>query len=216
MTDSHDLPPSTESLDGELMAIFPIGGVVFFPKTIIPLHIFESRYRRLIQDVQTGDGRFILTGFTDDTPNDVGIAVKVVEQEMMPDGRSNILAQGLHRVRIDEYFRHYTSDDYAIAQVRALPEEDLAGSLSMWQNLRTRLYKAFKFHFEQMSGRKLNIDEETVNSSFTPEEAINAVCYYLELDSQKKQTLLEENNIYKRGEKVLRILTEMNHMQYPS
>jgi Lon protease-like protein len=82
------------------LPIFPLG-VVLFPGTPLPLHIFEPRYRRMLADCLAGDRRFGITptGATNELPEPgtVGcIAVVRVNQEL-PDGRSNIIVLGGER-----------------------------------------------------------------------------------------------------------------------
>ena len=75
-----------------LLPVFPLG-VVLFPGTLLPLHLFEPRYRQLLADVRAGDGRFgiipAIPGVAErDLPvGRMGCVAKVTDVEMMPDGR---------------------------------------------------------------------------------------------------------------------------------
>ena len=87
--------------------IFPLPGVVLFPGTLLPLHIFEPRYRALVADVLGGE-RMIGMAMIDPTvpfaePPRVlplGGAGRIVEQERLEDGRFNIILEGAWRFRI--------------------------------------------------------------------------------------------------------------------
>jgi Lon protease-like protein len=96
----------------ELMPIFPLSGVVLFPGTLLPLHIFEPRYRQMLADclathrcmamafvVSEGDHND-LSG----TPSIARVAGvgAVVHHAPLPDGRSNLVLQGRGRVELVE------------------------------------------------------------------------------------------------------------------
>jgi uncharacterized protein len=89
--------------------IFPLPEVVFFPETVLPLHVFEPRYRQMIADSLAGDrwlGVVMLrAGWEKDYQgrppvHDVAGAGEIIQAEMLADGRYNILLDGRVRVRI--------------------------------------------------------------------------------------------------------------------
>src|SRR6185436_18498955 len=98
----------------ECIPIFPLPNVVFFPKTYLPLHIFEPRYREMLADAEAGGrciGMVLLKdGWERDyygTPPifEIGCMGRLVGVDSLPDGRSNILLQGLSRFVVREQFR---------------------------------------------------------------------------------------------------------------
>lgn len=95
----------------ETLPIFPLG-IVLFPGTTLPLHLFEPRYRQLLADVRAGSSRFgILTGVPgvgerDLPPGRIGCVAEVTDVEMLPDGRSNILVAGRERFALDRFVEH--------------------------------------------------------------------------------------------------------------
>ena len=91
------------------LPIFPLPEVVFFPETILPLHVFEPRYRQMIADCLAGDrwlGVVMLRpGWEKDYQgrppvHDIAGAGEIIQAEMLSDGRYNILLDGRRRVRI--------------------------------------------------------------------------------------------------------------------
>ena len=91
------------------LPIFPLP-LVLLPFEVLPLHIFEPRYREMLEDVSEGDKIFGVSLFEPNTsfeerpePGSVGCAARIEESETLPDGRSNILTTGLIRYRIVEY-----------------------------------------------------------------------------------------------------------------
>jgi Lon protease-like protein len=89
--------------------IFPLPEVVFFPETILPLHVFEPRYRRMIADCLAGERRLAVpmlrAGWEKDYEgrppvHPVAGAGEVIQAELLADGRYNILLDGRWRVRL--------------------------------------------------------------------------------------------------------------------
>jgi uncharacterized protein len=110
-------PEDSSTTDAALRAlpIFPLPGVVFFPHTLLPLHIFEPRYRQLTEHVLQGHQCMAVTLIADPvdtnhcdiftTPAATAVATvaglgRVVHHERLPDGRFHLLLQGVGRVRI--------------------------------------------------------------------------------------------------------------------
>ncbi|HEX6812695.1 MAG TPA: LON peptidase substrate-binding domain-containing protein [Planctomycetota bacterium] len=90
--------------------LFPLPGVFLFPHQMLPLHVFEPRYRQLVGDLLDGPGRFVigtpvaLAGASPDVPEVLPVAGlgEILRHEKKPDGRYHIWVLGLVRVRIQE------------------------------------------------------------------------------------------------------------------
>jgi Lon protease-like protein len=91
--------------------IFPLPDVVFFPETLLPLHVFEPRYRRMIADCLAGDGRLAVAMLRPGWERDyqgrppifaVAGAGEIIQAEALADGRYNILLDGRARIRIEQ------------------------------------------------------------------------------------------------------------------
>lgn len=88
--------------------LFPLPGVVLFPGTLLPLHIFEDRYRKMVAHALAGErmiGMAMLKPPVDvdagDSPIfEIGGAGRIVESEELEDGRYNILLEGKFRYRV--------------------------------------------------------------------------------------------------------------------
>ncbi len=107
------------------LAMFPLG-TVLFPGAALPLHVFEPRYRTMMDEVMATDRRFgvvlIARGSEvggGDERVGVGTEADIAEAEQLPDGRWVLVATGLWRVAIDAWL---PDDPYPIAMVRALPD----------------------------------------------------------------------------------------------
>jgi Lon protease-like protein len=200
--DSSPLPPRIEP-SGNLVAIFPIVKFIAFPRTIVPLYIFENRYQQMLLDINenTEEKLLVLTNLDhiNQSPLDIGVFSKVISQEMLPDGRSNILVECLQRVRIVDYFRPYSENEYAIGEVNSFPEENIPIKNQIWGNLFPELLSTFKKHFESSTGKKfIDYSNKRLNQ-LTPEEIINAMCQFSNLRIENKIELLRINSLIIRA-----------------
>ena len=87
--------------------LFPLPNLVLFPHIVVPLHIFEERYKTMINaclDSSEVFGLVLLrTGAdeeSEETIHRVGVTARIVEVERLDEGRMNILCEGEQRFRI--------------------------------------------------------------------------------------------------------------------
>ena len=81
--------------------LFPLG-LVALPSELIPLHIFEDRYKTMMSRVLEEEGEFGIVWVSDDGLRPVGCACEIAEVlERMPDGRLNLVARGTRAFRIE-------------------------------------------------------------------------------------------------------------------
>ena len=91
------------------LPVFPLPRVVFLPHTLLPLHVFEPRYRALVADLVDGDGLLGVPTLGDRWQEDydgrpaihevMGVG-QLVRHQALPDGCSNIVLVGLGRARM--------------------------------------------------------------------------------------------------------------------
>ncbi len=92
------------------LPIFPLPQVVLFPRAILPLHVFEPRYRAMLKDCLRTHGALAVVQLAPDPGEDterpriarIAGAGLVIEHEPLADGRWNILVQGTARVSLEE------------------------------------------------------------------------------------------------------------------
>ena len=129
--------PSTplSSEDLACIPVFPLPRVVFFPGTALPLHLFEPRYRRMVEDcIDSGPMAMAVTllapGWEEDYEGNPAIhevagAGRIVAHQLRDDGTHDVILHGLKRVRLHEI----ASDDVPYRRARAVPIDD-AGEVS--------------------------------------------------------------------------------------
>ena len=96
---SYDLKHALEELP-----IFPLPRLVFFPNTMLPLHVFEPRYRKMLADCLETHGAMAVVRLDPGGARIAAVAGAgvVVHHEALPDGRSNLVLAGSARVRLEE------------------------------------------------------------------------------------------------------------------
>jgi Lon protease-like protein len=89
--------------------MFPLG-TVLFPSMLLPLRVFEPRYREMMRACLEGDGRFGVVMIErgsevggGDTRSSVGTTASIVQAQELPDGQWRLLAMGTSRFRVDEW-----------------------------------------------------------------------------------------------------------------
>jgi uncharacterized protein len=109
--------------------MFPLG-MVLFPGALLPLHVFEPRYRQLVQDCIKGEPEFgvvlIERGHEvggGDTRTSVGTVAQILQVLALPDGRYGLTTAGTRRVRVNEWL---PDDPYPLADVKDWPDEQPA------------------------------------------------------------------------------------------
>src|SRR5436190_22793016 len=89
----------TEAVEPDF-PLFPLG-IVALPGEVVPLHIFEERYKAMIADCLDDDREFGIVWMSDDGLRPIGCACEVTEVlERMDDGRMNILTRGTRPFRV--------------------------------------------------------------------------------------------------------------------
>src|SRR4051794_26480489 len=132
--------------DGQLVVpVFPLPNVYLFPGCVMPLHIFEPRYRAMIDDLLDKSGRMVmgtvLEGRVDGDGNPCVLGIgglgEIGRHERLPDGRYLIWLVGLGRVRIEE-----VESTHPYRQVRAEPFQEVDVSPDREPELRKRVQAA--------------------------------------------------------------------------
>ena len=132
--------------------IFPLPGAFLFPHQMLPLHVFEPRYRRMVGDLLDSPGRLVIgtqlaTGVAaNGAPAVLPVAGlgEIVRHERLDDGRFQILVLGLLRVRIAE-----VPSDRLYRLVQCEPFEEIDAPLDEGQELSRDLRKATTARLKQ-------------------------------------------------------------------
>jgi len=173
-----------------VLPMFPLGSVLV-PGMALPLHVFEDRYRQLVQDCLAGDGEFgvalIERGSEvggGDVRSSVGTVARIVEAVTFPDGRWAIGAVGDRRVRIERWL---DDDPYPRAEVADWPDGDALDVAARLGPLMGRMRRSLATHVELGD----HVADATVLLSDDPLVACFQVVAVAPVGSSDRQRLLE-------------------------
>lgn len=128
------------------LPIFPLP-LVLFPNELLPLHIFEPRYRQMLKDIQLGNNFFGISYFNAEEMDwekpeigSIGCVAELREAQTLDDGRSNILTIGLIRYEIDSYID--SDEPYLVAEVSFF--EDFEEDETILNPLADKVFSLFR------------------------------------------------------------------------
>ena len=185
--------------------IFPLPNVVLFPNVFLPLHIFEPRYREMVNDALHGDriiGMVLLrAGWERDYEGrppvyPVGCAGVITHAERLADGRFNMVLRGMEKFRITG---EESGGQYRIAQVAAMPEE-------LAESVRTEIRGERRRLEALLVPQPEGSPDAKVPSSMSDEDLVNALAQYLEFEPVEKQALLERDGLLARCRSLIELL----------
>lgn len=184
------------------LSIFPLTGALLFPGMHLPLHIFEERYRALINDAMARDRQIgmIQPKETGDHPAlfDIGCLGKIIDIEALDDGRFNVVLEGVARFRIVEEIDAST----AFRQVRAEIEDDLELDEVLASAERAALEIESR-KFADLQGYQVDWDSigRLDDMAF-----VNGIAQIAPFDAASKQALLEVQGLANRAELIIQLL----------
>lgn len=180
--------------------LFPLPGVVLMPGTMLPLHIFEPRYRALVADALAGDRTIgmamLYPGWESANAGEdpriyaVGGAGEIVESEQLEDGRYNILLEGRFRYRVVEEAAAGPYRVARVAEVRSLPFDDPAEE--------ARVTQAAAALFGGMA-RELDLPPLPAET-LPPERLASEIALRLRYSPAELQAILETDSVASRFE----------------
>jgi len=172
------------------LPLFPLN-VVLFPGTIVPLHIFEPRYRQMIKDCQQEEKPFGIvlaraeSKFMDEEPHAVGTIAEIHSLQELEDGGYNLMAVGVKRFRIIS--KH--NEKAYISGLVELFDDELEPEVELVADAR-RARQLFETYLNMLL-EAANQQEIHTNLPETPEELSHFIAYFLEVEDSKKQQFLE-------------------------
>jgi Lon protease-like protein len=190
--------------------LFPLPNLVLFPHVVQPLHVFEPRYRQMTADALAGDRLIALVllkpGWEEEydarpAVHPVACLGRVVAEQILSDGRYNLLLRGLSRARL---LGEVTDPKpYRTARAELLSDGPLP-TLDEAKRLRRELADRVLPRFAAGPAR------EQLRELFRGELPLGALCdilgFALPLPVEHKQALLEQLDVCRRAERLLTLL----------
>jgi Lon protease-like protein len=184
--------------------LFPLPGAILFPRSQLPLHIFEHRYREMVRDALEGPGRIGM--IQPHAPEDegaplypVGCVGEIVGVEELEDGRYNIVLLGASRFRLIEETDLETAYRNAEVDADAFDESE-PPPLSM--TLRAEVEREARRLGDAM---RLSVDWGAVRR-LDDEMLVNAIAQVAPFDVGAKQALLEAAILSDRADLLVQLM----------
>jgi Lon protease-like protein len=197
----------------ETCRLFPLPGLVFFPHAVLPLHIFEPRYRQMTEDALSTDSLITMVRMRPDLANfiraepspieSVGCLGKIIRYERLSDGRFNLLLVGLKRIRICAELP--TGKPYRIASAEVVDDVPPERPES---HAEQRLIERFRRGLAAKQGIDPDLQKLLDSGAIELGALTDVIAYTLKVPSRLKQELLAESDVDRRVELLLRILGE--------
>jgi len=192
-------------MEGALLRVpvFPLAGALLFPRSQLPLHIFEPRYRAMVRDALAGDRLIAMVQPKDggEPPAlfEIGCLGRIGTCEELDDGRFNLVLEGLSRFRIareaavETPYRQVDADRDGFAE-----DEDQV--LAMVQ--RADVEREAKRYADALG---YMVEWESV-SRLDDEMLVNGIAQIAPLDVGSKQALLEAGDLAVRADLLVQFM----------
>jgi uncharacterized protein len=201
----------------EVIPVFPLPNVVFFPRMPLPLHIFEPRYRGMVRDAARGARLIGMALLRRDWQEDyygrppifaTGTVGEMVHVEELPDGRFNIVLRGLREYTIVRELERGAYREAVVTWrepgVVPLPPgvRDAIGAL-------VRRYLAAR-------GKDVG-EQELLRASVDDETFVNFLAQHLDVEPLEKQAMLETKTLAERARRLGDVLEfRLEEMRLPA
>jgi Lon protease-like protein len=205
---AEDLDFDADTFSG-VARLFPLPNVVLYPHVMQPLHIFEERYREMVEDALAGDKLIAMAvlepGWEPDYESRPPIAPyaclgKIVAHHRLADGRYNLLLLGMQRVRINHELDPLRS--FRQASVELIDDEYDFDAVMEYRDVQEKLVAAFRSNLpcECETPEQL---EKLLSGELPLGLLTDLAAYALPLGTAVKQELLAECRVSARAEILL-------------
>ena len=189
----------------DTIPLFPLPNVVHFPRVLLPLHIFEPRYRAMVRDALKGPRLIGMVLLRADWQADYlgtpavfqhGTAGEIVRSDELQDGRFNIILRGAREFRIRSELKRAMYRE-AVVEWRY---EQAAGALASPQRhrLASLVEEFLRRRHPDAAGRfEPPADDELF---------VNAISQQLDLPVIERQALLEADGLAERAQRLIEVL----------
>jgi len=205
----HDSLSTLTASERALLRIFPLPGVVLFPHGVIPLHVFEPRYRQLVEDCLAHDLPFApwgvdprgLTGERGPALLNVATAGRIRSHRRHADGRYDIVVEGLERVRlvgeqqVDALYRAVEAEPHPLEPI---DREEITAELATLHGINGVLAVDHP--------RAAKLLQVTLDRWEDPGALSDVLCAIVHDDPRLRQHLLETSDVKARLARVIETL----------
>jgi uncharacterized protein len=214
MSLSENLSFSSEGFSGKVR-LFPLPNLVVFPHVMQPLHIFEPRYRAMLEEALADDGLIgmvlLAPGWEKEYEGRpplraVGCLCRVATYHKTDEGSYNVLVLGLRRIVIEQELPPEKS--FRVAEVRLCEDDYGDAAADERPELQRRLLEAFKRVLPQIPEAAEQLDE-LLGKQVPLGMLTDIVAYTLDIDLEFKERLLAETSVDRRAELLLEHMSRL-------
>ncbi len=181
--------------------LFPLG-VVLLPQMVMPLHIFEERYKLMISECLESNSPFGIVFFDGESMHSVGCTAMITQvTERYDDGRMNIVTEGMDRFAVQEILEEKA---YMEAVVSFFNDEDEISRDNLSDSL-----ERIRQLLEVMPGLEFADDIINLFDTIRPENIAFAIAGLEGFTPVERQRFLEMRNGTDRLEKSIRALSKL-------
>jgi Lon protease-like protein len=197
--------------------LFPLPNVVLFPRAVLPLHIFEERYKTMTAQALDSDGLIAMallkSGWERDYYSKPGIESvvcvgRILTHERLPDGKYNFLLEGQTRAKVVQELA--IDMPFRVAELEPLVETRTMEIDLVTQ--RQRLATIFSDRLPQ-SMALVKQFRQMLTSPMSTADVADLIAFNLLEDVPEKQRLLAETNVTYRVNRVISALEKLEAIQ---
>jgi len=195
----------------EEIALFPLSNVVLFPRVRAPLHIFEPRYRQMVEHALASDRLIGMATVQPDHVSEmggdpplypIGCAGTVSQAQRLPDGRFHLVLDGSWRFRILEESPRPAERLYRVARVERLSEPYDPSQRDRVRELRSRILVLVRRLLALSDRERAREFSGDLFEEMHDEVFVHTLAQALALAAPEKQGLLEATSIPERCERL--------------
>ena len=211
---------SEKKFSGEnpVIPLFPLPTTVFYPNTSLPLHIFEPRYRNMVEDALNGKGEIgmilLKPGWESDyqgTPEimTTGCVGKIERHSKLPEGKYNILLSGLYRFRILNEIGGKVYRQAEVEFLKDLNDQDLTTKTSP---IKEQLIRVMQLYLKNLPGETKVEQTLDLENCRKLAEFVDKLTHQFDLPPNKMQEFLEQQDVQKRANSLYSLIEFKNQL----
>ena len=211
---------SEKKFSGEnpVIPLFPLPSTVFYPNTSLPLHIFEPRYRNMVEEALNGKGEIgiilLKPGWESDYQGApeimaTGCVGKIERHSKLPEGKYNILLSGLYRFRILNEIRGKIYRQAEVEFLKEINDQDLTTETSPIKEQLIRVMQLYLKNIPDGTQIEQTLDLENCRKLT---EFVDKLTHQFDLPVNKMQEFLEQQDVQKRADSLHSLIEFKNQL----
>ena len=201
-----------------IIPLFPLPTTVFYPNTSLPLHIFEPRYRNMVEDTLNGKGEIgiilLKPGWESDYQGapeimTTGCVGKIERHSKLPEGKYNILLSGLYRFRILNEIRGKIYRQAEVEFLKEINDQDLTTETSPIKEQLIRVMQLYLKNIPDGTQIEQTLDLENCRKLT---EFVDKLTHQFDLPVNKMQEFLEQQDVQKRANSLYSLIEFKNQL----